>query len=168
MLTQENIPFLKRTLYEMDTLTEEENIEAKSILTNQISSYSGSSISIVDRLILMIRIKEQIVGRKKRRFYIEDDLFLSSHHGDTTHPEVFCQLINGKLNVTGGIEGIFEPYLGTDEEDGVVRRYHQKSIHGHRGHWEISRNFKELRFNYNSDKRWSDERTYYASIVYKN
>jgi len=29
MLTEENIPFLKRTLYDMDALTEDENVEAK-------------------------------------------------------------------------------------------------------------------------------------------
>ena len=41
MLTEENIPYLKRTLYGMDTLSKEENIEAKKLLADQIASYSS-------------------------------------------------------------------------------------------------------------------------------
>ncbi len=159
--TEEHIPFLKRTLYDMDELTEKENVAAKKILVSKITT----KISIVERLILMIRIKEQIVGRKKRRFYIEDDYFINEWHGNTTHSEVFAQLVDGNLEVSGGIVATFKPYYPPFDEEEVVRGYHQESVYGHRGHWEISRNFKELRFNYNSDKRWGDERTYEGFIV---
>ncbi len=159
--TEEHIPFLKRTLYAMDALTEEENIEAKKILASKITT----KISIVERLILMIRIKEQIVGRKKRRFYIKDDYFINEEHGNTTNPEIFAQLIDGNLEVSGGIVATFKPYYPPSDEAEVVSGYHQESVFGHRGHWKISRNFKELRFNYNSDKRWKNERTYVGVVV---
>ncbi len=159
--TEEHIPFLKRTLYDMDELTEKENVAAKKILVSKITT----KISIVERLILMIRIKEQIVGRKKRRFYIEDDYFINEWHGNTTHSEVFAQLVDGNLEVSGGIVATFKPYYPPFDEEEVVRGYHQESVYGHRGHWEISRNFKELRFNYNSDKRWGDERTYEGTVI---
>lgn len=159
--TEEHIPFLKRTLYGMDELTDDEKIEAKKILTSKITT----KISIVERLILMISIKEQIVGSKKRRFYIKDDYFINEWHGNTSHPEIFAQLVDGNLEVSGGIVATFEPYYGYEAEEEVVRDYRQESVYGHRGHWEISRNFKELRFNYNSDKRWKDERTYIGIVV---
>ena len=160
MLTEENIPFLKRTLYDMDALTEDENIEAKKILASKVTT----KISIVDRLIFMIKIKEQIVGRKKRRFCIEDEYFINEVHGNTTHPEVFTQLVDGNLEVSGGIVGIFKPRYPFEDED-IVRGYNQESVFGHLGHWEVSRNFKELRFSYNSDKRWKNERTYKGIVV---
>ena len=162
--TEVHIPYLKDTLYDMDALTEEENTEAKKILASQITT----KISTVKRLILMIRIKEQIVGRKKRRFYVEDESYLQTKR--VTHQEVFAQLVDGKLKVSGGINEIFNPRYGYDIEGNIkskifIEEYSAEYISMTVGHWTISRNFKKLRFNFHSDKNWKDEKDYEGSVV---
>jgi len=158
--TDKNIPFLKMTLYDMDKLTEDENIEAKKNLATRITKRT----SVVERLLLMIKIKEEIVGRKKRRFYIKDEIFL--HNKDISDQEVFAQLINDTLKVSGGINKVFHPHYGYgDENQLLINEYAEEHIPITLGYWTISRNFQKLRFNYYSEKRWSDEREYKGTIV---
>ena len=112
----------------------------------------------------MIKIKEQIVGRKKRKFYVKDEIFLLNK--EVSHQEVFVQIIDGQLKVSGGINKIFDPYYCfQDEEKVLIDEYSEEHIPLTMGYWTISRNFKKLRFNYYSDKRWKDEREYEGVIV---
>ena len=164
--TEVHIPYLKDTLYEMDALTEEENTEAKKILASQITT----KISIVKRLLLMIRIKEQIVGRKKRRFIVDNEFCLQTkgHPTSITQKEIFAQLIDGKLKVSGGINDIFNPNYGYGEKNeskSFIEDYSAEGLSPQYGHWEISRNFKNLTFRYRSDKNWKNEKSYEGSVV---
>lgn len=162
--TEVHIPYLKDTLYDMDALTEEENTEAKKVLASQITT----KISIVKRLLLMIRIKEQIVGRKKRRFIVDDEFCLTTegHPTSITQKEVFAQLIDGKLKVSGGINSIFSPYYKDMSTKDFIREYSADECHSSRyGYWQISRNFKKLTFIYFSDKNWKNEKSYEGSVV---
>lgn len=166
--TEVHIPYLKDTLYNMDTLTEEENTEARKILASQITT----KISTVNRLLLMIRIKEQIVGRKKRRFYVDNEWFLQTERVALrmTQKEVFAQLIDGELKVSGGINDIFKPRYGYDADSmkskSLIQEYSAERLSSEKGHWTISRNFKKLSFCYHSDKNWGLEKDYEGSVVH--
>ena len=151
--SEENIPFFKEALYDMDTLTEDENTEAKKILSSKITT----KISIVERLLLMIRIKEQIVGRKKRIFYVEKSYKIN----DVTGKEVFAKLVDGKIELSGGINKILYPKFEWDfrkkiRQKSFIEGYYE--AYNNYGYWKISRNFKELSYHFYSDKNWEYEK----------
>lgn len=145
---------LKEVLYSLDALTEEENIEAKGLL----SKANSESISIEEKLIIMIQIKEQIVGRKIRHFYINDRLLLINKYIE--NKDVYSQLKNKNIHLSEGINTILYPYYSSVNKD-YINEYCSKKDFNRMGYWSISRNFKELRFNYNSEKRWKDDKSFF-------
>jgi|LGOV01.1.fsa_nt_gb hypothetical protein len=152
--TEQEIEHLKKILYSMDTLTEEENIKAKKILATKIQG----KVSTIERLKIMIKIKAQIVGVKKRKFHVSGGLLLENKV--ISQNEVFSQLIDGNVHLSGGINAILKPTYNYFDND-IIDDYYEE--HGlTMGYWTISKNFKELRYNHCSDKNWNKDRSYFA------
>ena len=143
---------LKRILYDLDALTEEENIEAKALLSQ------FTNLSTENKLIKMIQIKEQIVGRKSRHFYIDRGLFLENK--DIENKNVYSVLKNKNIYLSKGINTILYPYYSNVNTD-FINEYRSERGFNIMGYWSISRNFKELRFNYDSEKRWKDDKSFF-------
>jgi hypothetical protein len=150
MMTEEQkVNNLKKILYSMDELTENENEKAKVILKEIIRD---KKVTIIERLKFMIKIKEQIVGIKIRKFYVGNALRVSK-------PEVYAQLINGNVHLTGGIETILKPSYDYFDND-MIEKYQSEYGFESMGNWVITKNFKTLRFDHNSDKRWKDDKSF--------
>lgn len=153
---QKKIEYLKHELCGYGTISDEEQEEAKSMLGNKISK----DASLLEKLKIMIKIKEQIVQRHTKRFYIDDDLFLLNDF--ITDKEVFANFDNGVIYLSGGISTVL---IHDDVEFMEDALYYQqpRDKSDMLGFWSLSKNLTSLRFNYYSDKRTKDDKCFYAT-----
>jgi hypothetical protein len=151
---QEIIKSLMYDLYKFDSLDENEKLLAKEQLEYKIN---GRKISKIERLKLMIDIKRNIVGKKKRKFYIHNDSDFFNR-GYLKSCEIHSLLLdNGNIQLTNGLDLILtpsKPYF--DDEDRIFNYSSSESYNGV-GTWRISQDFKTLSFEHISDKRWSSD-----------
>ena len=148
---------LMQILYKMDKLTDEENIEAKIIFNKQ----SGNSNNLLKKLELMIKIKQQIIGKKIRKFNINKRYArgMSEARLKSKSTIIYAQLLDDNtVQLSGYIdailkypktlyenENVIEGYIGYDDENQGSVKY---------GNWFISGDFKTLKWEHASDKNW--------------
>lgn len=161
---------LMRMLYILDELTEEEHIEARMIFSKQ----NIGSLMIQKKLELMIPIKQQIAGKKTRKFNVGKSYAraISNARRKAKDTIIYAQLLdNNTVQLSGYVKAILKPsyralnansqyyenivdsYMGYDEENKGTMTY---------GNWRISGNFKILEWEHGSDKNWRFDSSFSA------
>ncbi len=148
---QKKIEYLKLELYGYGPISDEEQEEAKSILSNSINK----DAPLLEKLKIMIKIKEQIVQRHTKKFYIEYDLFL--RNGFITDKDVFANFDNGVIYLSGGISAVLI------HDDAQLGYYQPRNKGNTYGFWSLSKDLMTLKFNHYLDKLSSDDKYFYAT-----
>jgi hypothetical protein len=155
---ENKILHLKKLLYSMDELTIHENKEAKENLANKITE----PINIIKKLELMILIKQQIVGKKIRKFNVGRYYSRAIVPDSIKNTTITSRLIgDNKVEFRGHINAILTPYYDTTYKL-ITNSYYGSAENTPLGGWCLSGDFKTLKFEHGSDKNWKYDRTFSA------
>lgn len=165
MNINEEIDNLKRILYDMDILTVEEYSKAKDLLNSKITR----DITPVERLKLMIPIKQQIVGLRSRKFNV-GKYYARAQISENPNPIIYAKLIDkNKIQLSGHTNAILIPCYHEKNRDGsdniniissYIEPYNPLEGNTSYGSWRLSNNFKILKWEHNSDKNWKYDKSF--------
>lgn len=152
---QKKIEYLKHTLYGYGAISDEEQEEAKTILANTIDK----SAPLLEKLKIMIKIKEQIVQRHTKRFDIDDSYLAIDPIIDK---EVFANFDNGVIYLSGGISTVL---IHDDKQFMEELLYYQepRNRDNMRGFWSLSKDLTTLIFSHYLDKLSSNDKRFYST-----
>ena len=156
---EQEILYLKKILYSMDELTVDETIKAKETLAKKIKE----PINILKKLEIMISIKQQIIGKKIRKFNVGryySRAIVSDSVKDTT---IVSKLLDdNKIEFSGYINTILTPYYNSTYKL-IIENYYGSDENTPLGGWRLLGDFKTLKFEHSSDKNWKYDKIFSAT-----
>ncbi len=146
---------LMRILYKMDELTDEENIEARIVFAKETSVLN----ILQKKLELMIKIKQQIIGKRVRKFNI-NRRYARAMHPNTRDTIIYAQLQdNNVIQLSGYVDVILDHHKTLYGNKNVVIGYFGYDADNQNdakyGRWFISGDFRILEWQHASEKNES-------------